>query len=101
MKRGDLILPGPGVAEPVPLDIPRYDYPAAARGSGRKASVRVGLLVDEEGKVLEAILRERDGSNLGFDEIALEAARKARFQPATRDDIPGKMWTELILDFAE
>jgi serine/threonine-protein kinase len=102
MRRGDFILRrGPGVSEPVPLDLPRYDYPAAAHGSGRRANVRVGVLVDEDGKVLEAVLRERDSSNLGFNEAALEAARKTRFQAATRDDIPGKMWTELIFEFAE
>jgi len=101
MKRGDLIRPGPGVSAPVPLDLPRYDYPAAAKGSGKRVSIRVGLLVDEEGRVISAILRERDPSNLGFNEAALEAARQTRFQPATRDDVPGRMWTELILDFAE
>jgi TonB family protein len=102
MRRGDFILRrGPGISEPVPLDLPRYDYPAAARGSGRRANVRVGVLVDEEGKVLDAALRERDSSDLGFNEAALAAARKTRFQPATRDDLPGKMWTELIFEFAE
>jgi TonB family protein len=102
MRRGDFILrQGPGVAEPVPLDLPSYSYPAAAHGSGRKANVRVGVLVDEDGKVIDAILRERDSSNLGFNEAALEAARKTRFQAATRDELPGKMWTELIFEFVE
>ncbi len=102
MRRGDFILrQGPGVSEPVPLDLPSYSYPAAAHGSGRKANVRVGVLVDEDGKVIDAVLRERDSSNLGFNEAALEAAGKTRFQAATRDDLPGKMWTELIFEFAE
>jgi serine/threonine-protein kinase len=102
MRRGDFILrQGPGVSEPVPLDLPSYSYPAAAHGSGRKANVRVGVLVDEDGKVVDAALRERDSSGLGFNEAALEAARKTRFQAATRDELPGKMWTELIFEFAE
>jgi TonB family protein len=101
MQRGDLIRPGPGVSSPVPLDLPRYGYPAAAQGSGKRASIRVGILVDEEGKVVAAVLRERDNSSLGFNEAALDAARETRFQPGTRDDIPGRMWTELIFDFAE
>jgi eukaryotic-like serine/threonine-protein kinase len=102
MQKGDFILHGgPGISEPVPLSLPRYDYPTAARGSGRRASVRVGVLIDEDGKVLEAALRERDSSGLGFNEAALEAARKTRFQAGTRDEIPGKMWTELIFEFAE
>jgi len=101
IRRGDFILPGPGVREPVPLVVPPYDYPAAARGSGLKVSVRVALLVNEDGEVLDAILSERDSSQLGFNEIALDTAKRMRFQPATRDDIPGRMWTELIFDFAE
>jgi eukaryotic-like serine/threonine-protein kinase len=101
MRRGDFLLAGPGVAEPVPLGLPRYDYPEAARGSGRRATVRVRILVDEDGKVLEAVLRDPDSSNLGFNEVALDAARRTRFQPGTRGEVPGKMWTELLFEFAE
>jgi serine/threonine-protein kinase len=101
MKRGDFLRTGPGVSAPVPLELARYEYPAAARGSGRRVSVRVAILVDEDGKVMEASLRDRDDSSLGFNEIALDAARRTRFLPGTRDDIPGRMWTELIFDFAE
>jgi serine/threonine-protein kinase len=100
-QRGDLIRPGPGVEVPVPFDIPPYSYPAAARGTGKKASIRVALLVDEEGQVIEAQVREGDKSGLGFNEAALETARKVRFQPPSKGDVPGKMWTELILDFSE
>lgn len=102
MQRGDLIRRGmPNVEPPVPLDFPVYSYPDAARGSGRKANVRVGVLVDENGKVIEAVVRAGEKSGLGFNETALEAAWKAPFQPATRDDIPGRMWTDLIFEFAE
>lgn len=100
-QRGDFIRPGPGVSVPIPFDIPPYSYPAAAQGTGRKVSLRLSLLVDEEGNVIEATLRDKDGSGLGFNESALETARKIRFQPATRDDVPGKMWTDIILDFEE
>jgi hypothetical protein len=51
--------------------------------------------------VIDAQVREGDKSGLGFDEAAREAALKARFVHATRDGIAGKMWTELLLDFAE
>ena len=30
----DLLKPGPGVEQPVPLDFPRYSYPSEARGTG-------------------------------------------------------------------
>jgi serine/threonine-protein kinase len=101
MRRGDLIGPGPGVSVPVPLDIPRFAYPASARGQGLAVDVRLDLLVDENGKVIDAKVREGDSSDLGFNEIALAAARKVPFQPGMRNDVPGKMWTEMIFEFAD
>lgn len=102
MTPGALIRAGqPGVEPPEIHDLPSYGYPEAARGSGKKVTIRVGVLVDETGKVIEAQIREGDKSGLGFNEAALEAARRARFVHATRDGIAGKMWTELLLDFAE
>jgi serine/threonine-protein kinase len=102
MQRGDLIRKGlPNVEEPEPLSLPKYSYPAAARGSGKTVRVRVSVEVDENGKVIDAVVRESDSSGLGFNEAALEAARKVPYAPATRDGIPGKMWAELILEFAE
>ncbi len=100
MQPGDLIRGGlPNVMAPEPKQMAAYAYPEAARGSGRKASVRVRVLVDENGQVVEARIRDSGGPD--FDEVALEAARKTTFHPATRDDIPGKMWTELIFEFGE
>jgi TonB family protein len=106
MHQGDLIQPGPGVSVPVPLSMPRFSYPAAARGRGvGEVDVRLDLLVDERGRVVDAVVREGEpaglGAPLGIDAAALAAARKVTFQPATRNDIPGKMWTEMIFSFAE
>ena len=102
MQRGDLIRAGmPGIEVPEPREFPSYSYPEAAKGSGRKVRIRVSLLVDEDGKVIDSQVRDADTSGLGFKEAALEAALKTRFFPATRDEIPGKMWTELIFEFKE
>ena len=96
-----LLRPGPGVQEPVPLDLPKYRYPPAARGTGLEVGVRLALLVDERGRVIEAVVREGGPEDLGFNQEALRVARHIPFQPASRYDIPGKMWTEMILEFAE
>ncbi|HSK79824.1 MAG TPA: TonB family protein [Thermoanaerobaculia bacterium] len=96
-----LLRPGPGVEEPIPLDLPRYRYPSAARGTGLEVGVRLALLVDERGRVINAVVREGGPEDLGFAEEALKVARQIPFQPASRYDIPGKMWTEMILEFAE
>jgi protein TonB len=100
-RMAGVLLPGPGVEMPVPLDLPRARYPEAARGTGLKVDVHLDLLVDEQGKVVEAVVREGDPENLGFNEAAVQAALGTRFQPATRWDLPGKAWTELILEFEE
>lgn len=85
----------------MPLDFPRYGYPSEARGTGLRADVRLALLVDERGQVIDARIREGAPPDLGFAETALAAARRIPFQPATRRDVPGKMWTEVILEFVE
>jgi TonB family protein len=91
----------PGVEPPELVQFPSFGYPAAARGSGSKVNVEVAVLVDETGKVLSAEVRTGGKSPPAFEEAALEAARRARFHPARRDGIPGKMWTELLFEFAE
>lgn len=99
-RRGDFFRAGRDVSSPMPLAFPSYRYPAAGRGSGR-VSVRVALLVDEHGGVMETAIREGGPPGGGFDEVALAAARRTRFQPAYRGNVAGKMWTELIFDFVE
>lgn len=102
MKPGGLILAGqPGVQPAEIKELPTYSYPAGAKGSGRKVSIHVAVLVDETGAVVESRIREGDSSGLGFNEAALEAAKKARYFPATRDQVAGRMWTDLVLEFAE
>jgi protein TonB len=100
MNPGEMIRKGlPNVVVPEAKELPAFDYPAAAQGSGRKPVIRVRVLVDETGRVIEARISEGDDSGLGFNEAAQEAALKTPFFPATRDDIPGRMWTELIFEF--
>jgi TonB family protein len=99
MKPGDLILAGqPGVEPPEAKEPPSFSYPEAARGSGKTSVVRVLVLVDENGAVIDARVREGDDI---FRDTALEAARRVRFFPPSRDGVPGKMWTDLLLEFSE
>ncbi len=102
MQPGDLIRAGQkGVQSPEIQALPSPVYPQAAKGSGRKVTIRLAVLVDETGQVIDARIREGDKSGLGFEEAALEAAKKARYFPATRDGVAGKMWTDLELIFEE
>ncbi|HEV7784132.1 MAG TPA: energy transducer TonB, partial [Thermoanaerobaculia bacterium] len=96
---GDLVQPGPGVKAPkltAKLD-PRY--PPAAQHLNRAAQVNLKVLVDERGRVLDAEgLGARAG--FGFDEAALDAAKRASFQAATKDGVKVKMWMSLQVNFS-
>jgi serine/threonine-protein kinase len=89
----------PGVRPPELLSHPDPEYPPRARRRGEEARVRLGLQVDETGRVVQVVTLQPSGSNLGFDEAAREVAAQARYRPGTRDGVPGKMWTELVVEF--
>jgi protein TonB len=57
-------------------------YPASAREAGVEGLVRVEVSVGADGSVTSA--RVLVGLGHGLDEAALEAARRASFEPATR-----------------
>jgi VWFA-related protein/TonB family protein len=69
-----------GVLNGKALTLPRPVYPAAARNSGASGTVVVEVLIDERGKVVEA--RAVSG-HLILQQAAVQAARLARFSPAT------------------
>lgn len=98
VRLGDLVTAGPGVKPPELLANPEVRYPPMARRLGREAIVEVRLLVDETGKVARA---ETVGKPIGFgfEEAALDAARKARYRPATKEGVRVKMWTSVKLRF--
>jgi len=98
VKRGELVKPGPGVIQPRVTRQARPVYPTVAARLNREASVDVQVLVDENGKVLDAMIAG-EKHRFGFDEAALDAARKSAFAPANKDGIPVKMWTTIRFEF--
>jgi TonB family protein len=98
LKVGDLVSGGPGVTPPQRSSEPRAVYPRAAERFAKSATVDVRVLVDENGKVLQA---ERVGpkAGFGFDEAALDAARHVNFRPALKDGVRVKMWTTMRVIF--
>ncbi|HYL06680.1 MAG TPA: TonB family protein [Thermoanaerobaculia bacterium] len=100
MVRGDLIPPGaPHATPPRLLSRPEPQYPDRARRRQAESDVLMLVLVDENGRVLRAIVKRTDDPGLGFNEAARHAALRATFNPASRDGLPGKMWTELPFSF--
>ncbi|HEY0554108.1 MAG TPA: energy transducer TonB, partial [Thermoanaerobaculia bacterium] len=98
VQLGDLVQPGNGVAAPKLSSSLDLRYPPAAKHLNRAAVVDVKVLVDEHGKVLDA---DRIGAKVGFgfDEAAIDAARRAVFQPAVKEGVRVKMWTTLRVNF--
>jgi TonB family protein len=99
--RGRMITGGPGVENAEVTALGTLVYPERARGTGRKPTVKVAVLVDENGNVAEVRVKEGDPSGLGFNEAARDAARRTRFLPATQDGVPGKAWTDLNFEFVD
>ncbi|HSN88472.1 MAG TPA: TonB family protein, partial [Thermoanaerobaculia bacterium] len=100
IQYGDLAPAGtPGVTPPKLKGRLDPRYPSAAQRLNKAAVVDIRVLVNEQGKVLDA---QRGGAKagFGFDEAALEAARRATFTPAsTKDGVKVKMWTVLRVSF--
>lgn len=98
VRRGDLVEPGPGVVPPRLVQQAAARYPEAARRFRREASISVRVLVDENGRVVDAQQTTKK-VGLGLDEAAVAAAKKSSFQPATKRGVPVKMWHVLRFDF--
>jgi TonB family protein len=99
--RGRLITGGPGVESAEAAALAKPIFPERARGTGKEPAIKVAVLVDENGNVIQARVTDGDPSKLGFNEAALDAARRTRFLPATKDGVPGKSWTDLIFTFQD
>ncbi len=95
---GDLAEPGPGVSPPRIVTRPAPRYPPSARRIGKVATVQLRVLVDENGRVAET---RQVGENVGFgfDQEALDAARRTTWQPAMKNGVPVRMWVDLRIEF--
>ena len=62
--------------------------------------VRLKVFVSEQGQPLKVSVIEGVSGAYGFDEAAIEAANKATFSPAIRDNKPVRGWTpEIVYKF--
>jgi TonB family protein len=74
-------------------------YPADARDKNMEAVVWVKALVDDLGLVVEAKIMKCSAKDLGFEEAALEAAKKSEFSPAMKDGKPVSVWVAYKVEF--
>jgi serine/threonine-protein kinase len=90
---------GVGVVPPVLLELPTPQVPAGARKLREELTVIVKVLVEANGEVSRAAVSEGASFRRNYREAAIAAAKQARFQPAQRDEVIGRMWTEVRVVF--
>jgi TonB family protein len=98
IQPGDLVPPGPDVVSPKLISRPDAHYPPAAKRMNRRAEVVVRVLVDEKGRVQQAE-RVGDPVGLGFDDAAIDVARRSLYVPAVKEGIRVKFWTTMKVTF--
>lgn len=74
----------PQITMPRPLNYVPPTYPPEAEKAGLEATVTLQLDIDREGNVKGVNVIEPAGN--GFDEAAVEAAKKLQFEPARKPD---------------
>jgi len=75
------------------------EYPEMASLTEKSGTVWVQALVDKEGKVRDARVLKPSGTNVGFEESAIEAAYKNRYKPAIQNGRPVAVWVSYKVDF--
>ncbi len=98
VSRGDLVGPGPGVVEPELASRLSVNYPVTARNQRVTGRVVILALVDENGAVQSARVQTGVGSLTGVNQAIVDAVKKARFRPATKDGVPVKMYKAIPVD---
>ena len=106
-----VVLPTPATPQPAPAVAPVEEvariviqavpvYPQRAiqmrRGTNQDQKVRLKVLVGEQGQALNVSVIEGVAGTYGFDEAAIEAAKKSTYSPSTRDGKPVRGWTPEI-----
>ena len=98
VSRGDLVGPGPGVVEPELASRLSVNYPMAARQERVHGRVVILALVDENGLVQSARVQTGLAANSGVNQAIIDAVKKARFRPATKDGVPVKMYKAIPVE---
>ena len=87
--------------EEMPVEIRHEDpiYPEMAELTEKSGVVWVQALVDKEGRVRDARVLKASGTNVGFEEAALEAAYSNLYRPAIQNGTPVAVWVSYKVEF--
>lgn len=75
-------------------------YPDSAKNHKIEGTVWVRALVDENGAVVEAKIVKCSAKDCGFEEAALEAAKRCQYTPAMQNGKPVAVWVTYKVEFA-
>jgi protein TonB len=84
---------------PSPIEQVQPVYPEMARQAQVEGVVWVKSLVDKDGKVRDVIIVKPSGANAGFEDAAIEAAKKTVWKPAISNGQPVAVWISYKIDF--
>jgi TonB family protein len=85
---------------PIPRKIAVAKYPEEALKRGVQADVRLRVLINKEGNVRGAyILQDSGHDSLGFEETALEVAKRCTWQAAEGKKWKGNKWVSTLHRF--
>jgi protein TonB len=84
---------------PVQVSTVTPEYPPLAQRAGVEGTVWIKALVDKEGKVRDVIIVKDSGANAGFEEAAIDAAKKTVWKPAIANGQPIAVWITYKIDF--
>jgi TonB family protein len=84
---------------PVAISLATPAYPAMAQKAQIEGTVIVKVLVDKAGNVRDALIVKESGANAGFEEAALESAKKGKWKPAIQNKQPVAVWVSYPIKF--
>ena len=85
------------VSAPKPIIFVDPTYPEQARKENLSVSLLVKMVVDENGVPTNVVVGKPQGN--GFDEAAIAAVKRWRFEPAMRDGKPVPVIVQTVVDF--
>ncbi|EXX20677.1 energy transducer TonB [Acinetobacter baumannii] len=74
------------------------EYPSEALMNEEQGTVRIRVLVDTSGKVIDAKVKKSSGSKI-LDKAATKAYSLCTFKPAMKDGVPQQDWYEIEYPF--
>ncbi|MGB5107416.1 MAG: TonB family protein [Candidatus Zixiibacteriota bacterium] len=84
---------------PKAIDFPPAKYPEIARKAQIEGSVWIKVFVDANGTVLDVVAAKAPGTNAGFEEAAIAAARESKWRPAMQNKQPIAVWVTYEVRF--